>query len=200
VTTSDVRFGFDVGGVLIPTAASPFAASHVRDPRPRGEQIEEDTVILDYSRTPPTDAALAVLKRIVETLGPENVFGVSRAGPNTQRKTREWMQHWNFCQSTGFRSDNMHFCASRSDKGPICEKFGVTHYVDDRLEVLHWLSFTKSVKTFLLFKPSEREIQKTLARYKPTMAYTTIVSWDDIYKYVVGENADDRRTLEDLCT
>jgi hypothetical protein len=175
-----IRFGFDVGGVLIPIEASPFASSHTRD--------AEDTLIMDYSKTLPAPGALEAVAKLVATLGADRVFAVSRASAATARKTVAWMQHWRFFAATGFRADNIRFCAGRADKAPICDALGITHYVDDRLEVLHWLSFTKSVKDFLLFQPTEHEIAKTIARHKPHVRYVTVSTWSEVVRQVLGEN------------
>lgn len=52
-------------------------------------------------------------------------------------------------------SDHLYFCILRSEKAPICEKLGVTHFVDDRTEVL---SHMKSVPFRYAMAPTAEQL------------------------------------------
>jgi hypothetical protein len=68
----------------------------------------------------------------------------------------------------------MHFCRARADKAPICKSLGVTHFVDDRLEVLGYLS---SVPVRYLFQPDAKE----MARHAAHLAHVRVMeSWREI--------------------
>ncbi len=82
---------------------------------------------------------------------------VSKCGENIQRKTLEWLAHHDFYDKTGVARENVHFCRRRNEKRGICDDIGATHFVDDRLEVLSYLS--GKMKLYL-FNPNEREMQK----------------------------------------
>src|SRR6185369_12095724 len=41
-----------------------------------------------------------------------------------------------FFDRTGIPPGHVHFVRERLDKAPVCQRLGVTHFVDDRLDVL----------------------------------------------------------------
>lgn len=101
---------------------------------------------------------------------------VSKYGVVTQVRTREWLERSAFYQRTGIQPNHVFFCKERKDKAVICEYLGVTHFVDDRLEVL---SYLKSVPKRFLFRPTEREV----SRYKEYLSLVVRVdSWEELLK------------------
>src|SRR5262245_8869002 len=75
---------------------------------------------------------------------------VSKCGPRTEKKTRLWLAQHKLLDTLGLDAQALHFCRERRDKAPICERLGVTHFVDDRMEVLVHLT---SVRHRFLFGP-----------------------------------------------
>jgi hypothetical protein len=51
---------------------------------------------------------------------------------------------------------NVNFCRRRDEKGPIAENLGISHFVDDRTEVL---SYMKSVKHRYALNPTEQQLK-----------------------------------------
>lgn len=51
-------------------------------------------------------------------------------------KTVRWLDHWRFWATTGIASDHVRFCLERRDKAQHCRELGVTHFIDDRFDVL----------------------------------------------------------------
>lgn len=82
---------------------------------------------------------------------------VSKCGANVEQKTRQWLTHHNFYGVTSVDKEHVHFCRERKDKAIICRDLGITHFVDDRLEVL---SYLETVKHQFLFNPLEAEVEK----------------------------------------
>jgi hypothetical protein len=113
--------GVDVGGVLIPRVG-----------------VEADTTFKseNYLETPEIPDAFDVLRRLVDERFGRRVFIVSKCGPRVQTKTLRWLKHHRFFERTGVKLKHVHFCLARSDKAPICRKLGITHFIDDRLDVL----------------------------------------------------------------
>jgi hypothetical protein len=70
--------------------------------------------------------------------------------------------------------DNVRFCLRRQDKAPICKKYGITHFIDDRLEILSYLT---DVPHKFLFQGSKGEIEQH-AHALPLV--TRLESWDDV--------------------
>lgn len=67
------------------------------------------------------------------------VWVVSKCGANMQRKSTKWLHHHRFFDATGVSPDNLRFCLKRPEKAPICKDLGVTHFVDDRQDVLGFM-------------------------------------------------------------
>ncbi|WP_203920757.1 hypothetical protein [Rugosimonospora africana] len=74
---------------------------------------------------------------------------VSKAGPKVAANTRAWLTHHDFFDRTGIPAANLHFVRERRDKAPVCQRFGITHFVDDRLDVLAYLEEVEHRYLFL---------------------------------------------------
>ncbi len=88
--------------------------------------------------TPPNDRAFAVIRRIVQA-SRGRVWLVSKAGPRIQALTRRWLTHWRFEAETGVPMANVFFCRERRDKATHAKHLKLTHFIDDRLDVLEHL-------------------------------------------------------------
>jgi hypothetical protein len=116
-----MKIGIDFGGVIVKPADgdSPF------DPT-RGRAIEQNNAI---------ESIAELIKR------PNNeVWVISKASKSTQSSTRSWLNVVDFYQRSGFIETNLLFCSKRSEKRDICEPLGITHFIDDNLDVLTALS------------------------------------------------------------
>lgn len=118
--------GLDVGGVIIDRVGEGTDTSFFGD-RP-----------LD---TPAVAGAVESVALLVSTVFAGRVHLVSKAGPRTATRTRDWLDHVGFHRRTGLPPDQVHFVRDRADKAPICARLGITHFVDDRLDVLRALAF-----------------------------------------------------------
>ena len=85
------------------------------------------------------------------------VFLISKCGPLTEARMSDWLEEHGFLAATGLSAANVRFCRSRSEKGPICATLGLTHMVDDRVEILN--SMATVVPHRFLFCPDEDEAQ-----------------------------------------
>jgi hypothetical protein len=78
------------------------------------------------------------LPKLVERFGREiyvisrvdNAFGAGRA--------LQYLEDYRLLESIPF--SHIHFCLLRNEKGPIAQRLGLTHFVDDRLECLHYMN------------------------------------------------------------
>ncbi|MEU8926494.1 hypothetical protein AB0D10_37130 [Kitasatospora sp. NPDC048545] len=86
--------------------------------------------------TPAVDGVFEALARLVADPFEGRVHLVSKAGPKVAGRTRAWLHHHEFFLRTGVPAENVHFVRERADKGPVCKRLAVTHFVDDRLDVL----------------------------------------------------------------
>ncbi|MBS2036253.1 hypothetical protein JST97_14780 [bacterium] len=104
---------------------------------------------------------------------------VSKCGPNTQRKTLEWLQHHDFYRRTGVAPARVHFCRTRPQKAPICKQQGITHFVDDRLDVLDHLV---DVGHLFLFQPNSEDE----ARWRRGHRARLVSRWSQVLEEIAG--------------
>jgi hypothetical protein len=133
--------GVDVGGVLIDRIGADGSDTSVFSDR--------------FLETPAVAGAFAALERLsMERFG-LSICIVPMCGPRPERKTRLWLEQHRLFERLGLAERALHFCRERRDKGPICKRLGVTHFIDDRLDVLGHLA---TVRHRFLFGPQDREL------------------------------------------
>ena len=157
--------GVDIGGVIIDRA---------------NDNTDTSFFSGNYLKTTATKGVFEALRDLVEKKFGENVYIVSKCGKNIQGKTLEWLNHHNFYTITGIRPEAVHFCLERHQKAGICEKLGITHFIDDRLEILGSLS---TVNTLYLFQPREEEILKNLRHLHRVKK---VNSWEEVLQRELG--------------
>jgi hypothetical protein len=123
------RIGVDIGRVLI-------------DGGPRGGS---DSSFLDGSlevaiATPPCDGAIEGLATLVELFGSEHTWLVSKAGSRVADRSRRWLDAHDVYARTRLRETHLVFVRERTDKAREAARLELTHFVDDRLDVLHHLA------------------------------------------------------------
>jgi hypothetical protein len=137
---------------------------------------DEDTSFFgaNYLRTPEVPDAFDALATLRETVFGDAVWIVSKCGETTERRTREWLAEHDFHRRTGIPTDRLRFCRERADKAPIAADLELTHFVDDRLEVLGYLT---TVSHRFLFHPYEPEIA---AHAEHLPAVRRVESWPEL--------------------
>lgn len=151
--------GVDIGGVIIQPADDDADTSFFGD---------------HYLRTPAVPGAFDGLAALVAGRFGPAVHLVSKCGEQTEARTREWLAHHDFHGRTGIPPAHVHFCRTRSEKAPIAAALGLTHFVDDKLEVLSYLS---SVPHRFLFRPNPAEVA-AYAEHLPGVHPVT--SWPEL--------------------
>lgn len=153
------KFGVDVGGVIVDRINDNTDTSFFSD---------------NYLATTAVPGAFDALARLVAGRFGDQVFIVSKCGSRVEAKTREWLAHHDFYTRTGIAAEHLHFCRRRPDKAGICERLGITHFIDDRLEVLGYLG---TVPDLYLFQPDRREMK----RHERHLSRVQVVqSWDEV--------------------
>ena len=123
-----LKLGIDIGRVIIAPGDDNADTSFLRGS------------IRDALNTPSYPGAFDAIRLLVSHFE-SRVWLVSKAGPTTQEKTRLWLEHYGFYQATGVHRENLRFCRKRHEKALHCEELGLTHFIDDRLDVLRHLRF-----------------------------------------------------------
>ena len=86
--------------------------------------------------TPAVDGAFAAVSELCTGMFAFRVHIVSKAGPRIAALTREWLDTKGFFEETGVPRSNLWFVRRREEKREECRRLAITHFVDDRLDVL----------------------------------------------------------------
>jgi hypothetical protein len=122
--TIEPRIGIDIGRVIMaPIKGGKADTSFLNGGLGRAMQ------------TPPGPGAFEGVKTLVTAFG-GRAWLISKAGPNVQQKTRLWLRHWDFYTATGLPPEQVRFCLERPQKAGHCRQLKITHFIDDRLDVL----------------------------------------------------------------
>ncbi|URN00096.1 hypothetical protein LUW76_40520 [Actinomadura madurae] len=100
---------------------------------------DDDTVFLDGTfeealASSATEGVYEVLPGLVEAFG-GRAWIISKCGERVQKRTLAWLDHHDFYARTGIPRSNVRFCRKRRDKARHCAELGITHMIDDRLDV-----------------------------------------------------------------
>lgn len=128
--------GVDLGNVIIDGLTNDNTDTAFHSPR--------------YMETTAVKGAFDGVKTLVEWFGPDNVYIISRCGLEIKSRSRRWLAGNKFYEKTGFREGYAHFCLERADKAPIAADLRLTHFVDDKAEVLQYMM---TVRNRYLFGP-----------------------------------------------
>jgi hypothetical protein len=133
------RLGVDIGRVII----TPDDTRDADTSFLRGSEA-------DALHTPPNAGAFEALAVLTEAFD-GRVWLVSKCGPKIERRSRAWLDHHSFFARTGVSDRNLRFCRERRDKALHCTRLAITHFVDDRADVMRHL--TGLVPWLFLFGP-----------------------------------------------
>ena len=86
-------------------------------------------------QTPQIEGAFDSLRRLHELFA-GRVFVVSKAGSRVETLSRQWLEQHGFHDTTGIGADHLNFVRERADKADVCALLAITHFIDDRLDVL----------------------------------------------------------------
>lgn len=158
--------GIDIGGVIVSADT---------------DTLEKTNVMMSekYLATKPKEHCFEVIKNLGAQRFGERIYLVSKAGSIMQMKSRRWLDHHDFFKITGVDPCHIAFCLERKDKARIARQLNLTHFIDDRLEILSYLD---TVPHRYAFQPRENE----LTRYAHILKHITVVqSWEDIQRLLL---------------
>lgn len=137
------RWGIDIGRVVV-AGDGPDTSFFKSD----------DSAML----VPPVKGVFEGVAAIVARAGADNVWLVSKCGPAIQKRSLAWLDNHGFWTTTGMRPDHIRFCLTRPEKAEIAKDLGLTHFVDDRQDVIG--SMQGIVKHRFLFGPQKHPVDK----------------------------------------
>jgi len=168
-----IRLGIDIGGVVISKDS---------------EEGEETSFFSeDYLKTPPEPFVLDSIQKLISILGIDNVFLVSKCGQNFRKKTLEWLDYVGFFSKTKMPRENVRFCDERFQKAIICNEIGITHFVDDRLDVLKHLIGVETIQELYLYKPNDIKKQGQYLYFAPFI--TKVFQWDSLTLQILNSHS-----------
>jgi hypothetical protein len=159
------RLGIDIGRVIIGAA---------------DEHGEADTSFLSGTdeaalATPPVLDAFETIRLLTAHLE-RRVWLVSKCGPRIEALTRRWLAHHRFHETTGVPADNLRFCRERREKRDHALALGLTHFIDDRADVLHHLE--GAVPSLYLFGHQ---------KHPPPPFATLVPTWRAVRALLLGD-------------
>jgi hypothetical protein len=152
------RIGIDLGGVIIKREKNADA------------------------QFPAVPGAFMSIKRLREAFG-ENIIIISAVGQSeVAYNISMWLGSQNFFEETGLFSRQIYFCLKREEKVKICKRFGITHFIDDRMEILS--SLIGIVPNLYLFSPDPAEIKP----YAKNIRHVHQISnWTEVLKLIANQ-------------
>ncbi len=134
----------------------------------------------NYLATPAVPGAFDALARLADEKFGDQVYLVSKCGQRVQDKSLEWLAHHDFYARTGVSPGHVRFCRERAGKAMIAAELGLTHFVDDRLEVLGYL---ETVGNLYLFRPQAKEMQQ----YRRHLHRVHVVhTWNEVVQAILA--------------
>ncbi len=89
-------------------------------------------------RTPPSEGAFACIRELVEIFE-GRIWLVSKCGDRIQKRSKDWLRFQDFYRQTGVPRTHLRFCKRRQDKRIHANQLKLTHFIDDRIDVLRHL-------------------------------------------------------------
>jgi len=163
--TTEPRIGIDIGRVIMtPVRGGKADTSFLSGSLERAMQ------------TPPSPGAFEGVKTLAAAFRGK-AWLISKAGPNVQQKTKLWLRHWDFYAATGLAPEQVRFCLERPQKAAHCRQLKITHFIDDRLDVLE--AMREDVPLLYLFgeQPSLEEIPSWTIHVADWEQATNAVLW-----------------------
>ena len=140
--SSEPRLGVDIGRVIISGESHPDGGDTAFF------QGDEAALL----RTPEIPDAVSSIAALVPRFD-GRVWLVSKCGPRTQARTLVWLRGHDFYGRTGIDPSHVRFCRERAEKRTHADELGLTHFVDDRVQVHEALR--GAVAHLYLFGPQE---------------------------------------------
>ncbi|WP_344836742.1 hypothetical protein [Actinocorallia longicatena] len=114
----EARLGVDLGRVVVGAN---------RDARGR-------VFLDDPTKMPLIEGAFEVLPRLVERFKGQ-AWVISRISEEGEPMSLAWLEYHDFYGRTGISRDRIRYCRLREEKALHCAELGITHMIDDRMDV-----------------------------------------------------------------
>lgn len=131
-----------------------------------------------YAALPVVDGAFDSLKILNDHFLGE-VYLISKCTQWAEEQILIWLKAHDFYSKTDINKRHVHFVREKHEKDVICKKLGITHFIDDKLEVLsHMIGSTPNL---FLFQPDETEVN-LFSQFLPNIQ--RVESWNEIIQKI----------------
>jgi hypothetical protein len=158
------RLGIDIGRVIISAGEGGADTSFLSG------------TLEDALETPPMPLAFEQIAQLVKAFE-GRVWLVSKCGPKVQERTKKWLTKHRFYDATGVSQANLRFCLKRPQKADHARQLRLTHFIDDRVDVLEHLR--PLVPKLFLFGPQKGSVDLDWLEHLP--------SWEGASERVTAE-------------
>ena len=157
--------GIDIGGVVTKI--------------PIGSNRDDSFLGKDPLLTPKMEDSFTVISELAKQY---RIVFITRAGGPTRRALADWFRDQQFFESTELSMGRVFYTSTRDEKIGVAMDQGVTHFIDDRLEVL--MGMLGIVPNLIAFqaRPSDKE------RYSFTSQKVLHAdSWNEVRRLLLPE-------------
>ena len=123
--------------------------------------------------------SLENLRKIVRSNRFDKIYIVSRARMLTRFYFLARLWYLNFWHYTGISRHDIYFCRRDEKKADICKQLKISHFIDDRFEVLRHLT---TVEKKYALDPTPRSIRR-FARSNPDVVVAG--SWEELIPVLI---------------
>lgn len=160
MSTDNKRLGVDVGGVIMDWI--PYL------------ETERSYLGDNYRETPVMEGSLEALKQLNESQFKNNIYIISKYSEHGPDRMYDWIESKDFYLKTGIPKEHVHLCGTDAEKTPIGEKLELSHYVDDKPEILE--TFVGKIPNLYIFNPADG------AKYDSSIQ--SVSSWADLLTHL----------------
>lgn len=145
--------------------------------------LDFGNVIKDTQSGGLVDGVVESLMHLKSRFG-EHIYVISRAGDSCLNDDRKYAEYKKIVNLFLYQSSldkiipwkNVFFCKLRHEKAAIAATLGITHFVDDRLEVL---SHMATVPNKFAFNPTSEQLVKF-----PPKDIKVVTSWKEVISHM----------------
>ncbi len=134
----------------------------------------------DYNIIPAVSGVFEALRLLNEKRFGGEVFVVYNATDVADQKITSWLLAHDFFVHTGILPDRVKRTQNGRNKLSVCQIFGATHFVDDRLEVLSHL--VGKVENLYLLQPQQIEVEQYREFIDSVSQFDT---WENLARFMI---------------
>lgn len=130
--------------------------------------------------------SIIAIEKIINRFGKNNIWIVSKAGEEMEKKIKNWLVEHNFYNLTGFLPSQIIFVKTHNQKREIVDKIKINYFIDDSYKNVREIYSSIYLDKFIWFKGNNRQLKDVPHKYRNKIII--INSWKKIYGYFSKKN------------